>query len=87
MTEGVHFKVAIPQRVYLDSDPEFHLNMHITVSYLLLFHVDHRALTILRRLALLYIIWMMIGSMFFVNFIYFPLLLDVPVVTVQNKNI
>ena len=85
VAEGVHFKTTIPDRLYLDSDPEFHLNMHITVSYLLLFHIENRALTVLRRLVLLYITWMMIGSMFFVNFIYFKLLLDVPVVSTQNK--
>ena len=85
VAEGVHFKTTIPDRLYLDSDPEFHLNMHITVSYMLLFHIENRALTILRRLVLLYITWVMIGSMFFVNFIYFKLLLDVPVVAIQNK--
>ena len=83
--EGVHFQMSIPDRLYLDSDPEFHLSLHISTSYLLLFHLEYRWLTILRRLIVLYLIWMMIGSMFFVNFIYFPLLLDVPVITMQHN--
>ena len=39
--EGKDFRNEIPDRLYLDSDPEFHLNTNIIVSYVLLFHVDH----------------------------------------------
>ncbi len=76
--EGVHFRVAIPERMYLDSDPEFHLNMHITISYLLLFHINNRFLTIFRRSLLLFSFWILIGIMFLIDFTYFPFLLDLP---------
>ncbi len=84
VTEGVHFRNTIPERLYLDSDPEFHLSMHISISYLLLFHIENRWLTILRRLIGIFLLWTLIGAMFFVNFIYYPFLLEVPVISLQN---
>ena len=59
--------------------------MHISISYLLAFHIENRWLSIFRRLIVLYLTWTMIGAMFFVNFIYFPLLLDVPIITMQQE--
>ncbi len=53
MKEGIHFQNSVPDRLYLDSDPEYHLSMHISISYLLLFHIDNRALTIFRRYVVL----------------------------------
>ncbi len=82
--EGVHFRVAIPERMYLDSDPEFHLNMHITISYILLFHINNRFLTIVRRFLLIFSIWILIGVMLLIDFTYFPFLLDLPGLNFQR---
>ncbi len=46
LTEGIDFHNELPDRLYLDSDPEFHLNPNIIVSYLLFFHVDNRMLAV-----------------------------------------
>ncbi len=46
VTEGKHFRNELPDRLYLDSDPEFHLNLHIVLSYLMLFHIDSHFLMV-----------------------------------------
>ncbi len=62
--------------IMIFSDSEFHLDLHITLSYVLLFHIESRILTILRRSLALYAIWTAIGTLFFINFVYFPFLLE-----------
>ena len=37
LKEAKDFLNELPDRLYLDSDPEFHLNVHIVFSYLLLY--------------------------------------------------
>ncbi len=44
--EGKDFRNELPYRLYLDSDPEFHLNMHLVISYLMLFQVDSHFVTV-----------------------------------------
>ena len=74
--EGKDFHNELPDRLYLDSDPEFHLNMHIVFSYLLLFHVDSHILMVVRRVTALYLVWLIIGFGVFVYTTYYPVLLD-----------
>ncbi len=44
--EGKDFRNELPDRLYLDSDPEFHLNLRIVLSYILLFHIDSHILMV-----------------------------------------
>ena len=81
--EGKDFRNEIPDRLYLDSDPEFHLNMNIIVSYFLLFHVDSHILMVLRRIIAIYITWMISGMGFFIYLTYYPILLNEPILNLQ----
>ena len=83
ITEGKDFRNEIPDRLYLDSDPEFHLNINIVMSYLLLFHVDSHVVMVLRRVIVVYITWMISGTGFFIYMKYYPLLLEEPVLNLQ----
>ena len=81
--EGKDFRNEIPDRLYLDSDPEFHLNMNIIVSYVLLFHVDSHILMVLRRIIAIYVTWMISGMGFFIYLTYYPILLNEPILNLQ----
>ena len=81
--EGKDFRNEIPDRLYLDSDPEFHLNMNIIVSYVFLFHVDSHILMVLRRIIGIYITWMISGMGFFIYLTYYPILLNEPILNLQ----
>ena len=83
VTEGRDFRNEIPDRLYLDSDPEFHLNINIVLSYLMLFHVDSHVIMVLRRVIAIYITWMISGTGFFIYMKYYPLLLEEPILDVQ----
>ena len=85
--EGKDFRNELPDRLYLDSDPEFHLNLHIVFSYLLFFQVDSHVLMVLRRIVTIYLLWMVIGFGMFTYMTYFPVLLDEPVLQLQNSTI
>ena len=79
--EGVHFNFDVPDRIYLDSYPEFHLNLHMVLSYLCLCHVENHALIIVRRMLWTFVSWMTIGLGLFYYSYYFPVLLKEPVTT------
>ena len=81
--EGKDFQNELPDRLYLDSDPEFHLNVHIVFSYLLLYQIDSHILMVLRRIVTIYLTWMLIGAGIFIYLKYYPLLLDGPVLKYQ----
>ena len=81
--EGKDFRNELPDRLYLDSDPEFHLNVHIVFSYLLLYQIDSHILMVVRRIITIYLLWMMIGSGVFIYLKYYPLLLDGPILKYQ----
>ena len=85
--EGKDFRNQLPDRLYLDSDPEFHLNIHIVFSYLLLFHVDSHILMVVRRVTALYLVWMIIGFGVFIYMTYYPVLLDEPILTYQFSKV
>ena len=87
VNEGKDFRNELPDRLYLDSDPEFHLNLHIVLSYLLLFHVDSHILTVVRRLVVLYFVWMLIGIEVFIYMTYYPILLDEPILKYQFSKV
>ena len=72
-------------RLYLDSDPEFHLNINIVFSYLLLFHIDSHILMVLRRIIIIYLIWMVSGIGIFIYKTYYPLLLDEVIFNAQYR--
>ena len=55
--EGVHFKCELPDRMFLDSDPEFHLNLKIVLSYILLCHINNYVLIIARRIVAVFLVW------------------------------
>ena len=61
LKEGKDFRNELPDRLYLDSDPEFHLNVHIVFSYLLLYHIDSRILMVVRRIITIYLTSMING--------------------------
>ena len=83
VTEGTDFRNEIPDRLYLDSDPEFHLNMNIIFSYFLLFHVDSHILMVLKRIVAIYVTWMISGMGFFIYMKYYPILLNEPILNLQ----
>ncbi len=78
ITEGTDFKLALPDRVFLDSDPEFRLNLHTLISYLFLFHIENHILIVIRRILGLYITWVLIGFGINTYYSYYPFLLDEP---------
>ena len=77
--EGVHFNFDVPDRIYLDSHPIYHLNLHMVVSYLCLCHVENHALIIIRRILWTFVSLMTIGLGLFYFSYYFPALLKEPV--------
>ena len=87
LKEGKDFRNELPDRLYLDSDPEFHLNIHLVFSYLLLYHVDSHVLMVVRRIVTIYLTWMLIGSGIFIYMTYYPLLLDEPVMYFQYNTV
>ncbi len=68
---------------YLDSDCELHLNMHLVISYLRLFHIDSHVLMVLRRILLIYMMWVLVGFGLFMFDFYYPILLDEPLILLQ----
>ena len=62
--------------MFLDSDPEFHLNLKIVISYILLCHINNYVLVIVRRILAVFLVWLTIffGLYFFST--YYPILLD-----------
>ena len=74
--EGIHFKCALPDRMFLDSDPEFHLNLYIVISYILLCHKDYYVLIISRRLLFIFWSWFTISSGLYLYWNYFEILFD-----------
>ena len=79
LKKGVHFNFDLQDRIYLDSNPEYHLNLHMVLSYLCLCHVENHALIIIRRLLWTFVSWMTIGLGLFYYSYYFPVLLKEPV--------
>ena len=75
ITKGKDFHNKLPDRLYLDSDPEFHINLHIVFSYLMFFHIDNHVLTVVRRIGIIYLIWMVSGAGLFTYMVYYPILL------------
>ena len=82
-TFGIYLSIIISFQVYLDSDCELHLNMHLVISYLLLFHIDSHVLMVLRRILLIYAIWLLIGFGLFIYDFYYPILVDEPLIRLQ----
>ena len=74
--EGKDFRNELPDRLYLDSHAEFHLNFHIIFSYLLLYHIDSHVLMVLRRIIIIYILHMVTGLGLFTFSVYYPVLLE-----------
>ena len=85
VTEGKDFRNELPDRLYLDSDPEFHLNLHTVFSYLLLFHIDSHILMVVRRIVTIYVIWVICGIGSFIYLTYYPILLDEPILNQQFR--
>ena len=85
--EGKDFRNELPDRLYLDSDPEFHLNVHIVFSYLLLYQVDSHILMVVRRIVIIYLTWMLVGIGIFTYGTYYPLLLDEPFMSFQLETV
>ncbi len=57
--------------------------MHLVLSYLLLFHIDSHILMVLRRIILIYAIWLLVGFGLFQYDFYYPILLDEPLIRLQ----
>ena len=85
--KGVDFNFDLQDRIYLDSNPEFHLNLHMVVSYLCLCHVENHALIIVKRMLWTFVSWMTIGLGLFYYSYYFPVLLEEPVTSFIVQNI
>ncbi len=83
VTEGKDFWMQIPERMYVDSDPEFHLDTYIIISYVLLFHIDSHILMVTRRFLAIYAMWALVGLGYFVCDVYYPILLDEPLIQWQ----
>ena len=62
--------------MFLDSDPEFHLNLKIVVSYILLCHFEYHALIIARRILAVFLVWLSIFFGLYYFNTYYPILLD-----------
>ena len=82
--EGEDFRNDFPDRLYLDSHAEYHLNFHIILSYLLLYHNDSHVLMILRRVMVIYILHMITGLGIFTFSVYYPVLLKGPIWNLQD---
>ena len=85
LKEGEDFLNELPDRLYLDSDPEFHLNVHIVFSYLLLYQIDSHILMVVRRIVTIYLTFMITGLGFFIYLRYYPLLLDEPILHFEQS--
>ena len=72
-------------RVYVDSDPEFHLDLHLIVSYLFLCFIENRVLIVVRRIVIIYALWLLVGLACWVYSTYYPILLDEPLLGIQFK--
>ena len=75
--------MQIPSRLFLDSDSEYHLNLRIILSYLLLYQIDSHILMVARRFLLLYVTWMLIAAGYCVYTFYYPILLKEPILMWQ----
>ena len=82
--EGKDFRNDLPDRLYLDSHAEYHLNFHIIFSYLLLYHIDSHVLMVLRRIIVIYVIYMITGLGIFTFSVYYPVLLEGPIWNLQH---
>ena len=76
LKEGVHFKCELPDRMFLDSDPEFHLNLKIVLSYMFLCHQNNYLLIIARRIVAIFFVWFTIFFSLYHFNTYYPILLD-----------
>ena len=69
----------------MDSDPEFHLDLHLILSYLFLCHIDNHVLIVIRRMVIIYGLWLLLGLACWVYGTYYPILLDEPFMSFQAK--
>ena len=74
-------------RVYQDSDPEFHLDLHLILSYLFLYHIKNHVLIVIRRMVFIYGLWLLQGFAASVYGAYYPILLDEPFLLFQGMTI
>ena len=62
--------------MFLDSDPEFHLNLKIVLSYILLCHINNYVLVIVRRIMAIFCVWLTIFFGLYYFNTYYPILFD-----------
>ena len=74
-------------REYQDSDPEFHLDLHLILSYLFLYHIKNHVLIVIRRMVFIYGLWLLQGFAASVYGAYYPILLDEPFLLFQGMTI
>ena len=75
--EGKDFRNDLPDRLYLDSHA-------VIFSYLLLYHIDSHILMVLRRIIVIYVIYMISGLGIFTFSVYYPVLLEGPIWNFQH---
>ena len=68
----------------MDSDPEFHLDLHLILSYLFLCHIDNHVLIVIRRMVIIYGLWFLLGLAASIYMAYYPILLDEPFLLFQG---
>ena len=68
----------------MDSDPEFHLDLHLILSYLFLCHIENHVLIVIRRMVFIYALWFLLGITASVYVTYYPILLDEPFLLFQG---
>ena len=68
----------------MDSDPEFHLDLHLILSYLFLCHIDNHVLIVIRRMLFIYGLWFLLGLAASIYVAYYPILLDEPFLLFQG---
>ena len=71
--------------MYIDSDPQFHLNPNLILSYLFLCMIENHFLIIIRRILIIYGLWLLIGLACWVYGTYYPILLDEPTMQFQAE--
>ena len=59
--------------VFLDGDPVYTFGLRTIVAYILLMHIDHHSITVIRRLLAMYLVWIVICFLLFVRIVFYPL--------------
>ncbi len=75
--DSMHEKVNdMRERIFLNSHPEYSLNLSMLFYYVLLFHLNNKVVIFVRRFLFLYIMWAATGFMAFVVFNFYNSILD-----------